>query len=283
LQLHDMLVIRTGILMLGPPGCGKTMVRQVLQAALTRLDGETGGKPVASADVFPKAVHPSHLYGSYNTTHQHWSDGVLTAGLRAACSRHAAGGRSWLVLDGPVDSVWVEALNPVLDDNRTLCLSSGEMMPLRQGVSIILETDSITHASPATVSRCGVVYMTPPPDLWSSVLDCWLAGLSPPLTDYASKLRATLGSVFPDLLRAYADAVEAEGPAPRHQPATIMTCVVRLMDALISQFCYHRAADTGDRSMQARLEAAMLFSTAWAFEPSLPQKSRPFFNILLRQ
>ena len=41
--------------------------------------------------------------------------------------------------------------------------------------------------------------------------------------------------------------------------------------------------DAGDRPVQACLEAAMLFSIAWAFEPSLPAKSRPFFNILLRQ
>lgn len=45
----------------------------------------------------------------------------------------------WQVLDGPVDHVWVEALNPVLDDNRTLCLSSGETLPLRDGISMIME------------------------------------------------------------------------------------------------------------------------------------------------
>ena len=66
----------------------------------------------------------------------------------------------------------------MLDDNRTLCLSSGEMMPLRDGVSLLVETDSITHASPATVSRCGVVFMAAPPDLWRALLDCWLARVS---------------------------------------------------------------------------------------------------------
>ena len=47
--------------------------------------------------------------------------------------------RTWQVLDGPVDHVWVEALNPVLDDNRTLCLSSGETLPLRDGIRMIME------------------------------------------------------------------------------------------------------------------------------------------------
>lgn len=82
-----------------------------------------------------KAVHPGHLYGEYNTTHQNWADGVLTAALRAACSRTAAGGRSWLVLDGPVDTVWVEALNPVLDDNRWVQRTGSLAMHLPNGCS----------------------------------------------------------------------------------------------------------------------------------------------------
>ncbi len=67
--------------------------------------------------------------------------------------------RGWLVLDGPVDPLWVEMLNPVLDDNKTLCLTSGETLPLRDGVNIIMEVDSISRASPATISRCGIIFM----------------------------------------------------------------------------------------------------------------------------
>jgi dynein heavy chain len=52
------------------------------------------------------------------------------------------------VLDGPVDHVWVEALNPVLDDNRTLCLSSGETIPLREGVNLVMEVRQRTFCMP---------------------------------------------------------------------------------------------------------------------------------------
>lgn len=60
---------------------------------------------------------------------------MLSHALRQAVLR----GSGWILLDGPVDPVWVEALNPVLDDNKTLCLSSGETIPLRGSVNLILE------------------------------------------------------------------------------------------------------------------------------------------------
>ena len=65
----------------------------------------------------------------------------------------------WVVLDGPVDPFWVENLNLMLDDTRTLCLANSERIALTKKIRVIFEVDSLSHASPATVSRCAVVYM----------------------------------------------------------------------------------------------------------------------------
>lgn len=55
---------------------------------------------------------------------------------------------------------WAENLNSVLDDNKMLTLPSGERLSLSNNIRIILEVDSLEHTTPATVSRCGMVWFS---------------------------------------------------------------------------------------------------------------------------
>jgi dynein heavy chain len=64
----------------------------------------------------------------------------------------------FLILDGPVDTFWVENLNTLLDDSKVLCLSNGERINLTPTIRVVFEVDSLIHTSPATVSRCAMVY-----------------------------------------------------------------------------------------------------------------------------
>ena len=55
------------------------------------------------------------LIGSYQPETSSWVDGTLTATLRKEVADDTS---QWIVLDGPVDSRWMENLNTLLDETR---------------------------------------------------------------------------------------------------------------------------------------------------------------------
>jgi dynein heavy chain len=77
-------------------------------------------------------------------------------------------------LDGDVDPNWIESLNTVMDDNKVLTLVSQERIPLTPEMRLIIEVSNLREATPATVSRGGVLFVNEGDVGWRPLFDTWI-------------------------------------------------------------------------------------------------------------
>lgn len=155
-QLYRFQEIHHGIMLVGASGSGKSTIYRYLLKAIEKIENVETCFSLLDAKVMSKEA----LYGSLDITTREWTDGHFTAiirkiseNLRGEMLKH-----HWIVFDGDVDPDWVENLNSVLDDNKVLTLPNGERITLPPNVRLLFEVENLKYATPATVSRCGMIW-----------------------------------------------------------------------------------------------------------------------------
>ena len=153
-QLFEALNQRTGVILVGPPGSGKTSLLNVLKKAIQLME-----VTVVQHTVNPKAIPRGQLLGFMDPDTREWTDGVLSYASRQVVKENSKT-RCWIYCDGDIDPEWVESLNSVLDDNKLLTLPNGVRIQFGGNVNFVFETHNLQFASPATVSRCGIIFLS---------------------------------------------------------------------------------------------------------------------------
>ncbi|XP_071071224.1 dynein axonemal heavy chain 11 [Dasypus novemcinctus] len=167
-QLEELLAIRHSVFVVGNAGTGKSKILRTLNRTYVNMKQ----KPVWN-DLNPKAVTTDELFGFIHHATREWKDGLFSSILREQANLMHDGPK-WIVLDGDIDPMWIESLNTVMDDNKVLTLASNERVALTASMRLLFEIHHLRTATPATVSRAGILYVNPQDLGWNPYVASWI-------------------------------------------------------------------------------------------------------------
>ena len=245
IQLYETQKVRHGIMVLGPSGAGKSRCIQVLMNALTET--EVAHKETR---MNPKAITATQMFGRLDVATNDWTDGIFSALWRKACKEKTK--TIWMTLDGPVDTIWIESLNTVLDDNKTLTLANSDRIPMPPTLKLMFEVENLDNASPATVSRAGMIYMSSSSLGWEPVLKSWLSSRPRQFEPVLSKCFNSMGVPFLTFMR------ESMMPVMKIQDVDCITSCLKLLESIIP------ADDAGVQVSDAYLKKLFLYAFVWS-------------------
>jgi len=251
-QLSELLEIRHCVFVMGPAGASKSSTWRCLARAQTKA-----GKKTTVEDINPKAVSTNELYGYVQLSTREWKDGVLSKTMRSLGEINDTNPK-WIVLDGDLDTNWIESMNSVMDDNKILTLASNERIPLKPHMRMLFEIRDLRFASPATVSRAGILYIS---DLeghqWRSYVTSW-----------ATRMAEKLGQETASSLQKLCDKYIAPTLAYLKKSCKFVIPVVDI--SMVISLC--SILESILKPEQTNLELWFAFCSVWSFGAGLSEK-----------
>lgn len=186
-QLYNNMQLKHGLMLVGGTLSGKTTTLELLKKlnevqkskpqAKGKKDKEDEFTDIEIRRIFPKSIELDELYGRIGSDGQ-YHDGLLPYHLKDISNTRYDDGKSrtvkWLVLDSPVDTLWIESLNTLLDETRMLSLPSGFRINLKRDIKVVFEAEELTSATPATISRVGLIFFDQNKLGWFPMARKWL-------------------------------------------------------------------------------------------------------------
>ncbi|KAM6407469.1 LOW QUALITY PROTEIN: dynein axonemal heavy chain 3 [Rhynochetos jubatus] len=280
IQLYEMMLVRHGFMIVGDPLSGKTCAYKVLAGALGDLCAAKSMDEFAVEYkvINPKAIAMGQLYSSFDPVSQEWTDGVLANIFREQASS-TTDNQKWIISDGPVDAVWIENMNTVLDDNKKLCLMSGEIIQMNAKMSLIFEPADLVEASPATVSRCGMIYMDLQELGWKPPQDSCMKVLPPNLQEehqeLANDLFMWLVQPCLEFIQVHCRAIVQTSSIQSHGLMKLYTC---LLDK-IKQSKEEEKENMSSQQIILWLQGFFLFALVWTVGGVIDADSRKKFDL----
>ncbi|KAF6298410.1 dynein axonemal heavy chain 17 [Rhinolophus ferrumequinum] len=247
-QLEELLQVRHSVFVIGNAGSGKSQVLRSLNKTYQNLKR----KPVA-VDLDPKAVTCDELFGIINPATREWKDGLFSSIMRDLANI-THDGPKWIVLDGDIDPMWIESLNTVMDDNKVLTLASNERIPLNRTMRLVFEISHLRTATPATVSRAGILYVNPADLGWNPVVSSWIERRK--VQSEKANLMILFDKYLPTCLDKLRFGFKKITPVPE---ITVIQTILNLLECLLTE------KSTPPDSPKELYELYFVFACFWAF------------------
>eukprot|EP00117_Sycon_ciliatum_P019779 scpid3161/ scgid17821/ Dynein heavy chain 2, axonemal; Axonemal beta dynein heavy chain 2; Ciliary dynein heavy chain 2 len=231
--------------------------------------------PVRAEIINPKSITINELFGYFdNTIPPQWHDGILSTVLKKMCQDTKEVNR-WMILDGPVDTLWIESMNSVLDDNKILTLNNGDRIALSPRVRLLFEVENLAIASPATVSRAGMIYVDIEDLGWRPYVEVWIEMK----TD--SEVRELLEEMIEKYLPKVLQIKKAQ--CKELVPTSEFSCVRNMCQLFDNQVeLFPKIPEEDHEGWKLLMEKLFVYCLIWSVGATVEERSRKNIDYVLR-